>query len=225
MSSISVSGTFARLRQSALERWDPQRASRTRVAVQVGHCSLSVGAAEIARLLEPALPQDAYLVISGCDGACFDAPQVLVTDPSGAQRRYTRVTADSVSRISEDISNGLGTDGGDESGFFVGQHRLTLDLCGMLDGTDIDDFIVHGGYTGLARSLDMSPEEVIEEVKASGLRGRGGAYFSAAIKWQGARSVENTPRYLVVNSEEGEPEFSRTGTSWRVYLTGSWRAR
>ena len=205
MSSISVSGTFARLRQSALERWDPQRASRTRAAVQVGHCSLSVGAAEIARLLEPALPQDAYLVISGCDGACFDAPQVLVTDPSGAQRRYTRVTADSVSRISEDISNGLGTDGGDESGFFVGQHRLTLDLCGMLDGTDIDDFIVHGGYAGLARSLDMSPEEVIEEVKASGLRGRGGAYFSAAIKWQGARSVENTPRYLVVNSEEGEP--------------------
>ena len=205
MSSISVSGTFARLRQSALERWDPQRASRTRVAVQVGHCSLSVGAAEIARLLEASLSQDAYLVISGCDGACFDAPQVLVTDPSGAQRRYTRVTADSISRISEDISNSLPTDDGDESGFFVGQHRLTLDLCSMLDGTDIDDFIVHGGYAGLARALDMSSEEVIEEVKASGLRGRGGAYFPAAIKWEGARAVGNTPRYLVVNSEEGEP--------------------
>ena len=53
--------------------------------------------------------------------------------------------------------------------------------------------------------LAMSPEEVIEEVKVSGLRGRGGAYFPAGLKWEGARRVDKSPKYLVVNSEEGEP--------------------
>ncbi|HHZ62719.1 MAG TPA: NADH-quinone oxidoreductase subunit F, partial [Dehalococcoidia bacterium] len=61
------------------------------------------------------------------------------------------------------------------------------------------------GYSGLAASLQRAPEQVIEEVKASGLRGRGGAYFPAALKWEAARNVRNTPKYLVVNCEEGEP--------------------
>ena len=82
---------------------------------------------------------------------------------------------------------------------------MTLDLCGEMDSTNIDDYITHDGYSGLARAISLSPDEVIEEVKESGLRGRGGAYFPAALKWQGARAVKNEPRYLVVNCEEGEP--------------------
>ena len=61
------------------------------------------------------------------------------------------------------------------------------------------------GYSGLAHALELSPEAVIDEVKESGLRGRGGAYFPAALKWEGARRVDRSPKYLVVNSEEGEP--------------------
>ena len=70
---------------------------------------------------------------------------------------------------------------------------------------NIHDYILDGGYSGLARALSITQEEVIEDVLASGLRGRGGAYFPAALKWRGARAVRNTPRYLVVNCEEGEP--------------------
>ena len=74
-----------------------------------------------------------------------------------------------------------------------------------MDAEDIDDYIARGGYEGLARALSITPEAVVEEVKESGLRGRGGAYFSAGMKWESARGVSADKRYVVVNSEEGEP--------------------
>jgi NADH:ubiquinone oxidoreductase subunit F (NADH-binding) len=69
----------------------------------------------------------------------------------------------------------------------------------------LDEYLVRGGYQGLANALNRSPEEVIADVLKADLRGRGGAYFPAARKWQGARAVNKTPRYIVVNAEEGEP--------------------
>ena len=168
--------------------------------VQVGHCSLSVGAGDVADAIASSLPDDAYIATTGCDGACFDAPSVMVTGPSGDTRRYVRVTAESARQIA---SGGPAETGG--TPFFYGQHRLSLDGCGELDSTNIDDYIVDGGYAGMERALSMSPEEVIEEVEKSGLRGRGGAYFPAALKWRSTRNNEATPRFLVVNCEEGEP--------------------
>lgn len=202
MSAIDV---LQALKASAQARLSPAREAKTRVAVQVAHCSKAVGAKQIADLLGNSLPDNAYLVVAGCDGACFDAPQVVVTDTSGNQKRYTRVTPELVTQIANEVSAGAVSGNTSQSDFFSHQRRVTLDLCGELDGTDIDDYIAHDGYSGLARTLTLSPEEVIEEVKESGLRGRGGAYFPAALKWQGARSVKNEPRYLVVNCEEGEP--------------------
>ena len=201
MSNGVVLSSFEGLCQSSRDRWNAAHSGKTRIAIQVGHCSQAVGAAQVAQTVKGSLSDDAYVVIAGCDGACFDAPQIIVTEPFGEQRRFARVTPDDVPRFirSSESGNAVSDD------FFAGQRRITLHQCGELDSTDIDDYIVHGGYAGLARALAIPPEEVIEEVKASGLRGRGGAYFPAALKWQGARAVDNTPRYLVVNSEEGEP--------------------
>ena len=201
MSNNKASSAYDKLNRAAQQRWQADRDGKTRVALQIGHCSQAVGATEVADALAESLPENAYLVTAGCDGACFDAPQVVATDPSGAQHRFAHVTPDSARKIATDFLSGSSGD----AAFFDGQHRVTLDLCGQLDATGIDDYILHGGYAGLARALDMAPEQVIEEVKASGLRGRGGAYFPAAVKWEGARAVDNEPRYLVVNSEEGEP--------------------
>ena len=198
MSDTTVANSLEKLFRSATERIE---SARSRVAVQVGHCSLSVGASDVAEALSHLLPKDARLVMAGCDGACFDAPQVLVTDPSGARRRFTRVTPESAQRVAD----GSLQETTDSDDFFSAQKRLTLDLCGEIDSTDIDDYIARGGYSGLARALQMSPDEVIEEVKQSGLRGRGGAYFPVALKWQGTRQVDAKPRYLIVNAEEGEP--------------------
>ena len=194
-----------RLKEKARQGTGATRSGKTRLAVQVGHCSQSIGASEVADALKESLPDDAYMVIAGCDGACFAAPQVLLTDPAGVKRRFTRMTPESARSIVVESSKGTPSGLSHENDFFARQRRLTLDRCGELESTEIDDYLPNGGYVALARALTMSQEDVIEEVKASGLRGRGGAYFPAAIKWQGARNVAKTPRYLVVNSEEGEP--------------------
>ena len=205
MSDRSLTSAFDRLKQSAQQRWSTAYAGKTRVAVQVGHCSQAAGAAEVCEALAGSLPEQAYLVTSGCDGACFNAPQVLTTGPSGARKRFVRVTKEDIPEIAKEVATGSATGDPNSDAFFSKQHRIALDLGGELDSTAIDDYLIHGGYSGLARALSMEPEEVIEEVKTSGLRGRGGAYFPTALKWQGARGVDKLPKYLVVNSEEGEP--------------------
>ena len=199
MTGSSVSATFDALALSA-KRHEASKAT-TRFIVQLGHCSQSVGGAEVVEELKRLLPAGSDLVIAGCDGACFDAPQVIRRGRSGDETRFVRVTPESVHEIVTG-ADGPSDDGAD---FFSRQHRLTLEGCGRTAPSDIDDYIAAGGYAGLARALSISPEDVIEEVKDSGLRGRGGAYFPAALKWQGARAVDKAPRYLVVNSEEGEP--------------------
>ena len=191
------------IRRSTQKRWDSSHAGKTRVTVQVGHCSQSVGATEVAEALASSLPSSSYLVIAGCDGACFDAPKVMVTDPARS-KRITRVDSAGVAEIASRIASGEHTTEPDD-GFLASQRRVALDGCGELDSTDIDDSILHAGYRGLGRALAMTPEEVIDEVEASGLLGRGGAYFPAALKWRSARKVDSSSRYLVVNSEEGEP--------------------
>ena len=85
---MSAIDALQALKTSAQARLSSVAEGKTRVAVQVAHCSKAVGADSIADLLGNALPDTAYLVTTGCDGACFDAPQVLVTDPSGNQRRF-----------------------------------------------------------------------------------------------------------------------------------------
>ena len=182
---------------------------RTRVVAQVGHCSEAVGAGEIAHALGTTLAgrSDAYLVTSGCDGACFAAPQVVVTYPSGAQHRHTRVTLDGVQALVQSLDNAKphSTTESDVKAFFDAQHRRLLSCCGSIDPGSIAEYISVGGYGSLELALSMSPEEVVQIVQDAGLLGRGGAYFPAARKWQGARSFNAAVRYLVVNAEEGEP--------------------
>ena len=205
MTDGPVSTIFAELKRAARERLDSTRLGKPRVTVQVGHCSRSVGAGEVAEALADDLPDSAYLVVAGCDGACFDAPRVMIAGLTGDQRRYSRVAPESARQMAQSITSVDTSSGSEVNGFLGGQRRITLDRCGEMDATGIDEYISNDGYAGLARALEMSPEEVIEEVTASGLRGRGGAYFPAAAKWRGARSVEGAVRYLVVNCEEGEP--------------------
>jgi NADH-quinone oxidoreductase subunit F len=85
------------------------------------------------------------------------------------------------------------------------QVRVALRNCGLIDPSNIHHYIAKGGYAGLQRALGMSPAEVIEEVKASGLRGRGGAGFSTGLKWEFARNSLKDTSYIVCNADEGDP--------------------
>ncbi len=214
------------LREAARRRWEQLHAGKTRVVVQVGHCSRAVGAEEVALSLQDALIDSPHkggfgidLAIAGCDGACFNAPQVIITDPTGVARRFGRVTPDGARSLAENLVSGSPSDslaGGVTDGveeFFADQRRLISERFGQIDPTDIDEYISVGGYEGAHLALSMSPEEVIQTVEQAGLLGRGGAYFPAARKWQSAKSAPGSsprgsnvsPRYLVVNCEEGEP--------------------
>lgn len=198
---------YEALAATARGRHAAARGGKTRVAVQVGHCSQAVGAGDVATAIAEALQNqdDAYLVIAGCDGACFAAPQVSVTTPDGVVRAYRNVSVEAARRILTGDVDAATPYSREGDAFFGRQRRITLARCGEMDATDIDEYVLGGGYAGLARALSGTPQSVIDEVKASGLRGRGGAYFPAAMKWQGARAVGNEPRYLVANCEEGEP--------------------
>jgi len=85
------------------------------------------------------------------------------------------------------------------------QVRLILRNCGLIDPENIDHYIANGGYSGLVKALSMSPEAIIEEIKKSGLRGRGGAGFPTGQKWEFCRRAPGTEKYIVCNADEGDP--------------------
>ncbi|MSQ12884.1 MAG: NADH-quinone oxidoreductase subunit F [Dehalococcoidia bacterium] len=208
---------YTTLRAAARRRWNRRHSGKLRIAVQVAHCSQAVGAAQVAATLRDAVERhslNAEVVETGCDGACFLAPRLSIAAAATAARPALSADAVWLSRVTllraEAIVETLATtrmppsDPGPDR-FFSAQTRRITERFGHVDPADVDDYIVRGGYEGLCKALAMTPEQVIEQVLASGLQGRGGAYFPAAQKWRAARAHANVARYLVVNAEEGEP--------------------
>jgi len=89
--------------------------------------------------------------------------------------------------------------------FFSNQMRIVLSNCGEIAPENINDYLAHDGYNALKRVLDMAPEKVIEEIKKSGLMGRGGAGFLTGLKWELCRNVKGNEKYVVCNADEGDP--------------------
>ncbi|MFZ5595611.1 MAG: NADH-quinone oxidoreductase subunit NuoF [Bacillota bacterium] len=89
--------------------------------------------------------------------------------------------------------------------FFRAQQRIALRHCGLINPEDIREYIAVGGYFTLAHCLKISPEKIIEDIKKSGLRGRGGGGFPVGLKWEAARSSEGPVKYVVCNADEGDP--------------------
>ena len=89
--------------------------------------------------------------------------------------------------------------------FFENQERIVLKNCGEIDPEDINKYIETGGYKALKKAFEMKPEKVIEEMKKSGLRGRGGAGFPTGLKWQFARDAKGDEKYIICNADEGDP--------------------
>ena len=153
---------------------------------------------------------------TGCLGYCQGSP-LLTVHPDGIV--YGDVSVDDAAEIVEKSLLGevvvrlLLTDAETETPcrtqaelpFYRGQRRLLLGDSELLDPTSIDDYIALGGYSALAKALDLGPEAVLEEVKRSGLRGRGGAGFPTGRKWEACRKAEGDLKYVVCNADEGDP--------------------
>lgn len=193
------------------------------IVVGMGTCGLSAGARVVFEKLEEltgANPDICRLTISGCIGMCYREPLVEIRD--GVRRVfYGGVTTESAENIFE--SNVLndkrieddnlvyiierdGSTSGSEADFLDLQERIVLRNCGTIDPESISDYVESGGYESLKKILfKMSPEEIIQEVKNSGLRGRGGAGFPTGLKWSFAASNEADRKYVVCNADEGDP--------------------
>ena len=185
-----------------------QQSARVRITIADGTCARAVGAGQQG--IEGAALAAAYsvaagpwLVATGCDGDCHAQPLMSVRAPDGSVARFERVTRGDAGRIVAAVQGKAGS-GADLETAYPGQTRRVLRNCGVIDPQSLDEALAAGAYTGLERALSMGPEEVGGLVRAAGLRGRGGAYFPTAVKWESARAHPG-PRYLVVNAEEGEP--------------------
>ena len=206
MTDSALQSRFQELVASAHDRRARATQGKPKITVQVGHCGQSIGATEIAREVAVRFSDVATVITASCDGACFTAPTVIVTSHSGHTHRLERVSPNDLEPIAralnDDLSSGAPNGG---AGFIAAQHRIALDGCGTLDAESIDDYLTHSGYSALAKALQSDPAEVIQQVKDSRLRGRGGAYFPAGLKWESARGFSAAQRYMIVNCEEGEP--------------------
>jgi len=189
-----------------------------RIMVGEASCGIASGArkteAALSQLIEN-ISVPVQLDRAGCIGNCYLEPIVDVYGDDGAlEARYVKATEEMAERIvHEHIMGGMpvaeyGITADDEA-FLSRQQRIVLRNSGLINPEKIEDYRKAGGYEALKKALtSMTPEEVIEEVKLSGLRGRGGAGFPTWFKWDAARKAdagESGAKYMVCNADEGDP--------------------
>jgi NADH:ubiquinone oxidoreductase subunit F (NADH-binding)/(2Fe-2S) ferredoxin/Pyruvate/2-oxoacid:ferredoxin oxidoreductase delta subunit len=220
MSGLKSRADLEKLRQAILSGRDPARRS---ISVCAGTGCLALGCRKVIAALRDEVQKQGLegkveVKETGCPGFC-EKGTVVVVYPQGIC--YLKVTPDDASEVvSETVAGGKVIDhllyidpvSGQQAihereiPFYQKQMRLLLGNNSRIDPKNIDDYIALGGYDALAKVLfEMNPQQVIEEVRRSGLRGRGGGGFPVGRKWQTVRDAISEPKYVVVNCDEGDP--------------------
>ena len=185
-----------------------------KIVVGQGSCGIATGAKKTAAEFEKQLKAnklDTELTITGCVGTCYLEPIVDVYEDNGWMTRYVKVQPDKVEKIVEEHIKGGNpvkeyAISDEDEGFVERQQRVVLRNCGVINPENIDEYLAVDGYKALEKVLTtMKPEQVIEEMKASGLRGRGGAGFPTWFKWNAAKASPGNEKYMVCNADEGDP--------------------
>ncbi len=197
-----------------------KKASKGTVAVGFGSCGIAAGAQGVFDTLKSEIKKhklNIHLKQVGCMGLCFREVLVEVAGiPPGRRVFYGNVTPDMVERIVQEhlvggkpISKSIVIDSArktDDSDFLSKQRRIVLRNCGALDPEEIEEYVALGGYKALEKVLmNLTPEDVIEEIKSSGLRGRCLAGFPTGWRWGLARKSPGDKKYVICNADEGDP--------------------
>lgn len=183
----------------------------TTIFVPRDSTALALGADEVAQAIAAEAARrgaDVHIVRNGSRGMFWLEPLVEVKTPAG-RVAYGPVTEDDVAAL---FDAGFLTGGQhalalgltDEIPFLKQQERLTFARVGITDPLSLEDYIAHEGYAGLTRALAMAPEQIVQEVLDSGLRGRGGAAFPTGIKWKTVLAAQSPVKYIVCNADEGD---------------------
>ena len=183
-----------------------------RIVVGEGSCGIAAGAQKVRNALLECDLGSASVGITGCIGMCYLEPIVDIYDDEGRLTRLVKVQPGDAEDIAEYARTGDTSKierlivSNEDSEFLEKQTRIALKRCGVINPDEIEDFIEHDGYTALKKCLcELTPEQVIEIIKTSGLAGRGGAGFPTWFKWNAARQSQSDVKYLICNADEGDP--------------------
>ncbi len=187
-----------------------------KVVVGQGSCGIATGAKktsdEFQRIVAEKNLSNVVIDKTGCIGTCYLEPIVDVYNDEGAlEARYVKCTTDKVERIVEEhLMGGKPVEEyvipAEDEAFLSQQQRIVLRNCGQINPEKIEEYIATGGYEAARKVItSMTPDEVIEEIKVSGLRGRGGAGFPTWFKWNAIKSNKGAQKYMVCNADEGDP--------------------
>ncbi|MGB9887517.1 MAG: NADH-ubiquinone oxidoreductase-F iron-sulfur binding region domain-containing protein [Moorellales bacterium] len=213
---------YLKLQQQARRTGEAQN-SRPLITVGTATCGRAAGALRVVEAVREEvrrLDLEAKVLEVGCLGHCYAEPLVTVRVPGFPGLCYGPVDEDRARRLVTDFlvhgdpcleyalaalePNELFPTF-EEFPRGVYEQRVILALCGLIDPTDLDAYLAQDGYAGLACALEMSPREVIEVIKRSGLRGRGGAGFPTGAKWEICAQAGSDLKYVICNADEGDP--------------------
>ena len=217
---------FSDIKKRAEDEWKELVQSKMpKIYIGAATCGRSAGALAVKQTFEEEIEKrgiDAKIVEVGCFGPCYTEPLVNIVKSDGSNIFYKNVNKKIALELVENYILGddplahyaLGTVGDKNvpgiqdlmsTPFFKPQARELFHNTGIIDPTNINHYIAQNGYSGLAASLKMKQTDVIEEVKISGLRGRGGGGFPAGRKWEAGLASKGEEKYIVCNADEGDP--------------------
>lgn len=219
-----VNQTFgAVLEEAARRRQEFKEAALPKIHIGMATCGIASGALETKRAFEEALTErglSALIHPMGCIGHCYAEPVVILENPGFPPILYYKVTPGKARMLVKSfLEEGdplfehlLGAM--EENDLipsvmdfprFNREKRVVMEKCGLIDPEDIYQYLAEGGYAALAKALDQAPEQIIEEITSSGLRGRGGAGFPTGRKWLLAKEAGSPEKIVICNADEGDP--------------------
>lgn len=231
MKRATDSEDLEKIRKEARKAWDDLFSADTLVCTGMSTCGISAQACQTQDAIKAELSGrdfPARFMMVGCLGLCYAEPLVYVKKPGLPMVCYGYVTPEVAPSLADKVIFGddlwkeraLGIvdlpdikDRSEQTAIpsiwdhpmLKPQIRISLRNCGIIDPESMDHYLARGGYSALAKALYTKPESVIEEVKKSGLRGRGGAGFPTGMKWEFCRKAAGKEKYLICNADEGDP--------------------
>jgi NADH-quinone oxidoreductase subunit F len=219
----AAAAAFHEIKERAETHWRELRQNKPVIMVGTATCGRAAGALDVVRTFREEVKKyniDCPVIEVGCMGHCYAEPIVIISKPDYPPICYGYVNPVIAERLVKEFI--LGENPCPE--FVIGaleaneilpsfqdfprakyEQKIILKNCGHIDPTEIEHYIAGGGYTALAKALEMTPEAIADEIKGSRLRGRGGAGFPAGRKWQACRDAKGTPKYIICNADEGDP--------------------